>query len=104
MGHTVHIQNDMLPKLVDELDDVEHEFNKQKTGPWGTAFKSGWNKASTNQQAQNVKAEFQNMQKHSPEYKKLEHSVQDLEEAIKRNVKITDQPSPHVASNNFFLI
>merc|ERR1712070_898937 len=102
MGHTVHIQNDMLPKLVDELDDVEHEFNKQKTGPWGTAFKSGWNKASNNQQAHAVSREFHEMQTWSPEYKKLEHSVQDLEEAIERNVKITDHPSPHVASPTFF--
>lgn len=87
----LHIPNDKLQAIGDEADDVAYEYKKLEKSEWAKAYEAGWNAAIHNKEAQSVERRAKTFEK-SAEWQMLERELQDLDLAIKQNLKVTDLP------------
>ena len=54
----IHIENDHLDMIGDELDDVAHEYKKLEKSAWAAAYKKGWEDALHTEEAEGVARRF----------------------------------------------
>lgn len=87
----IHIRNSRIPDISDELDDVADQYEKLEGSKWDKAYHVGWEAATKNTQAAKVQDAFERF-KFSKEAEMLGRELEDLDNAIKQHVKVTDVP------------
>merc|ERR1719446_38569 len=87
----IHIDNDEMSHLEDELDDVADQYEKLEGSKWDHAFQNAWKDALTNREWGSVQRRGKAF-KHSPQGKALKKEVHEFGHTLKKNVKVTDIP------------
>jgi hypothetical protein len=78
----IHISNDAMDDLSDELDDVADQYKKLDGSKWDKAYKAGWEAATKNKEAKSVANRWGSFEK-SDEWHALAKELHDLDVAIK---------------------
>merc|ERR1712070_1019726 len=86
-----HIDNEAMPEIEDELDDVADQYEDLEGSKWDHAYEAGWKAATENKEAHSVARRFQSFKK-SPEGQAWGKEMHELGETIKQNVEVTDIP------------
>lgn len=87
----IQIDNDEMPHLEDEIDDVIHEYEELDGGAWDRAYDKGWEAATHNKEFASVGRRAESFKK-SKEGHMLGKEVHDFKMSIKKNVHVTDVP------------
>jgi len=87
----MHIDNDDLQKVDDELTDVADEMKAFKKSKWNAAYNDKMQKVFNNKQAQSLHRRLVSF-KNSKEGKALAKELKDFKMSLKKNVKVTDLP------------
>lgn len=87
----IHIDHAGMQVIEDEGDDIEHEYKMLKGSKWEKAYDAAWAKATSSPEAASVGRRFETFKK-SAEFKALAKELHELDEALKKNVKVTDLP------------
>jgi hypothetical protein len=87
----LHIDNDDLEDVDDEVSDFIDEVKKFKKSPWAKKYDLAMKKVFSNKQAQSLHRRMVAF-KNSNEGKALGKEMKDFKMALKKNVKITDLP------------
>lgn len=85
----IHIPNDKIKHLSDELDDVKDQYDDLEGGKWDKAYEAAWKKATTSKEAGALGRRAKAF-KMSKEGKMLKKEICELKKSIKKNVKISD--------------
>lgn len=87
----IHFNNNAIPQLEKEWNDVESDAKKLKGTHWDAEYTNGWKDAVSNSQFKQMDAAHEQF-KNSPAGMKLKKEVKELIGALKQNVKVTDLP------------
>lgn len=87
----IHIDNEHLHALEDELTDVGAQYDALAGSKWDKAYHELWARALTNKQAGSVERRAKAF-KASKQGKALKREVVELKNALKTHVKVSDIP------------
>lgn len=87
----MHISNEDMPHLEDEINDVVHQYKELEGSEWDKAYEEGWKAALTSKEFESVKRRGERFKK-SEEGQALKKEMHDVKMAFKENVKVTDIP------------
>merc|ERR1712139_731652 len=91
-GKGLHIDQEGMHVLEDEMDDIEHEYKMLHGSKWDKAYQAGWKAAFESPEGKSLGRRFETFSE-SAEWQALEKELKELDGALKKNVKITDLPS-----------
>jgi len=100
--HGLLINNDELDHVDDELNDVEDQLKSFRKSKWDKMYTRAMKKVFTNKEAKSVERRMVAFGA-SPQGKRLEKEMKELDAAIKKNVKITDLPKNFSEEDDLFL-
>merc|ERR1711907_160326 len=87
----IHISNDAMPIIEDELDDVADQYEDLEGSKWDKAYEAGWKAATHNREAASVGRRFEAF-KESKEGQAFGKEVHEAMDTLHKNVKVTDIP------------
>merc|ERR1711990_56716 len=87
----IYIDNERMPYLSDELEDVGNKYHSMKDGKWDRAYKKAWGKALDNRQAHSVGRRWESF-KASDEGQEWKGKMKTFGKTVERNVEVTDVP------------
>ena len=87
----IHIDNEHLDNLSDELTDVGNKYDDLKGSHWETAYQKAWDAALTNKEAGALGRRAESFAK-SKEGQALHKELMELDDTLKKHVKVSDIP------------
>jgi len=88
----LHIDNEELADLDDEITDVADEMKSFKKSKWNNIYEDQWRKVLSNKETHSLHRRLTAF-KNSNEGKVLKKEMHDFKMALKKNVKVTDLPA-----------
>jgi hypothetical protein len=87
----LHIDNEGIKEIEDEADDLADEYEDLEDSKWGKAYDAAWKTALETPEAENLGHSMDKFGK-SAEWKMLEKELKELDQALSKNVKVSDVP------------
>ena len=88
----IHIDNQHgMNEITDELEDVGHQYEQLEKTRWAKAYDYRWKQALHNDEAKGVERRWNHFEK-SKEWHALAKELTDLDNSLKKNVKVSDVP------------
>ena len=87
----IHIDNDAMPEIEDELDDVADQYQKLEHSGWAKGYDYHFDKVFNNKEAHAVERRAKAFKRSAPG-KALKKEMREFKQTVKENVHVSDVP------------